>query len=132
MDRLLATHPNHSLKRWVGFARNFGDNAQESDYYEANAKRLITTWTMGFTVLDDYSARTWSGMVGNYYLQRWKLYYNTPKAQRDKALLDWQEKWIQTPYVSNTKPYNIPLEAAVDLFNKYNNGVLKLIPNVQK
>jgi len=132
IDRLLATHPNHSLKRWVEYARAYGDNVQESNYYEANAKRLITTWSRGFTVLDDYSARTWNGMVGDYYLQRWKLYYNTPKEIRDQALLDWQEKWIQTPYISKSKPFDNPLKAAIDLFTNYNNGTLKSIPNVQK
>lgn len=132
MDRLLLSHPNHSLKQWVEFARNFGDNAEESKYYEANAKRLITTWSNGFTILDDYAARTWSGMVGDYYLKRWKLYYNTPKELRDKALLDWQENWIQTPYASDTKPFEKPLEVAIALFDKYKSGPLKSVPNVQR
>jgi alpha-N-acetylglucosaminidase len=132
LDRLLATHPNHSLKRWVDFARNFGDNDEESMYYEANAKRLLTTWGKGLTVLDDYAARTWTGMVGDYYLMRWKLYYNTPKAIREQVLLDWQENWIQTPYVSDSKPFENPLEAANKIFNKYKNVTLKSIPNEQK
>jgi len=132
IDRLLASHPTLSLKKWVHDARNFGDNQVESDYYESNAKRLITTWGKGFTVLDGYAARNWSGMVGDYYRQRWKLYYTSPKATRDQDLLDWEEQWIKTPYVSNSKPYDKPLEAAIDLFNKYNNGTLKSIPNVQK
>jgi len=119
IDQLLASHPNHNLQRWVSFARKFGNNASESDYYEANAKRLITTWGKGFTVLDDYSARTWAGMVGDYYLQRWKLYYNSSKQMRDKDLLDWQEKWINTPYVSKSVPFEKPMDEVFRLFEKY-------------
>ena len=44
VDRLLASHPLYRLEEWVEFARNSGTTLQEKDAYEANAKRLITSW----------------------------------------------------------------------------------------
>lgn len=119
IDQLLATHPNHQLSKWVNFARNFGDSEKDKKYYEANAKRIITTWGKGFSILDDYSARMWNGLIADYYLKRWKLYYNYPKNIRDAKSLEWEEKWINTPWKSTSKPLQDPIESAYKLFMKY-------------
>ena len=58
VDRLLASHPLYRLEEWVELARNSGTTLQEKDAYEANAKRLITSWG---GIQEDYAARFWSG-----------------------------------------------------------------------
>ena len=82
------------------------------DRYEANAKRLITTWG-GWQ--EDYAARYWTGLVSDYYLPRLELWFDTG----DQALLDkWEEKWIQTPYNCTPEPFADPIEAAKRLLSE--------------
>jgi alpha-N-acetylglucosaminidase len=42
-----------------------------SDYYERNARTIITTWGGS---LNDYACRNWSGLLSDYYARRWQLY----------------------------------------------------------
>lgn len=66
-------------------ARDWGKTDLEKDAYEANAKRLITTWG-GFQ--EDYAARFWSGLIKDYYIPRMKLYFSEQRADLDR----WEEK----------------------------------------
>ena len=104
VDRLLASHPDYSLARWVDFARRSASDASLADRYEANAKRLITTWG-GWQ--EDYAARFWAGLISDYYIPRMEIYFSSERASLDQ----WEEKWINTPYVSVEKPFDNPLEA---------------------
>ncbi len=100
------SHPLHRLDRWVEQARNCGQSVVEKDFYEANAKRLITTWG---GIQEDYAARTWSGLIKDYYIPRLQLYFS------DKNLDDWEEKWITTPWHNTTETFQVPLDEAVRL-----------------
>lgn len=119
VNRLLASHPNYKLQNWVDYARSFGDSNLEKDYYEMDAKRLITTWGKGVTVLDDYAARTWSGLIADYYIPRWKLFYEAKKEKKEFDLPAWEENWINTPWKSSTKPFDNPVEEAYLLVQKF-------------
>ena len=44
MDRLLASHPIHRLDVWLNYARKHGSSQELKDYYEKNARRLVTIW----------------------------------------------------------------------------------------
>lgn len=118
IDRLLASHPNHKLSNWVKLARDFGDTPAESNYYESNAKRLITTW--GGDV-NDYAARTWSGLIGDYYATRWKKWIEAKKNGVHFDMLKWEESWINEPWEESTKAYDDPLEKAKGLVQTYIN-----------
>lgn len=107
-DKLLASHPLYRLQMWVDYARNCGTTPAEKDAYEANAKRLITTWG-GFQ--EDYAARFWSGLIKDYYIPRLNLYFSKQRADLDR----WEETWIQTPWRNTTVPFDDPLQAAVEL-----------------
>ena len=71
MDMLTAAHPYSSLQMWIAKAREMGSNQEVSNYYEKNARNLITTWGGR---LNDYASRTWNGLISDYYVQRWNLY----------------------------------------------------------
>ncbi|MEP5362574.1 MAG: alpha-N-acetylglucosaminidase [Reichenbachiella sp.] len=117
IDRLLASHPNHNLQRWVDFARSWGETSSEKQYYESNAKRLITTW--GGDPVNDYSGRVWSGLIRDYYVPRWINYYKDPNGNKKQGMRDWEENWIKTPGVSSISPYENPLQVAMETFAKY-------------
>ena len=112
IDRLLASHPNHKLENWVALARNFGNTPKEKQYYESNAKRLITTWGGG---VNEYAARTWNGLIGTYYAERWEMWLNAEKEDFKFEMLKWEEEWIQSEYKNETVPFENPLK---ELINK--------------
>jgi alpha-N-acetylglucosaminidase len=107
VDKLLATHPDYSLKLWVDYARANGEDPAKQDMYEANAKRLITTWG-GWQ--EDYAARFWAGLVGDYYIPRIKIYFNDGQP----ALDEWEENWIMTPWTGAEQAYENPVETALE------------------
>ena len=111
VDRLLASHPLYRLEEWVDFARNSGATPQEKDAYEANAKRLITSWG---GIQEDYAARFWSGLIKDYYIPRIQLYFSKDRNQ----IREWEETWITTPWSNTTTPFNDPVEAALNLLEK--------------
>lgn len=119
MDKLLASHPNHNLQKWVRLARNWGDTQAEKDYYESNAKRLITTW--GGDPVNDYSGRVWSGLIRDYYVPRWQQYHkdSSNTASKKRGMRQREEKWIMTPGVSKTALYADPLFVARKMYDKF-------------
>ncbi|MFC6996798.1 alpha-N-acetylglucosaminidase [Rufibacter roseus] len=112
LDRLLASHPTNRLQPWVDFARSHGKNTEQKNYYESNAKRLITTWG---GVNEDYAARIWSGLIRDYYIPRIKMNLYEPKAD----LNAWEEAWIKKPGVSKVTPFENPLAKAKELVNQH-------------
>lgn len=110
-DRLLASHPDYKLSKWVGYARAAALENRDKDKYEANAKRLITTWG-GYQ--EDYAARFWSGLIADYYIPRLETYFSYGQEKLD----DWEEKWIQSRYTGETEPYENPVEKAKELISK--------------
>ena len=71
LDTLNAAHPHATLSAWLEQARALGDTPELSDYYERNARTIITTWGGS---LNDYACRNWNGLLSDYYARRWQLY----------------------------------------------------------
>lgn len=94
IDALMAHHPTACLDRWLGFARGCGSTPGESRYYAANARRLITTW--GGPALAEYGSKVWNGLIRDYYVPRWRLYFEALQRGEEADLAQWEEKWIQS------------------------------------
>ncbi len=116
VDNLNAFHPLCTLGQWVKKARDYGSTPEIKDYYEMNARRLITTWGGN---LNDYADRSWSGLVGEYYAHRWQIYIdegiNSVKENRAfndearcKATHDYEQQWA----VSTHKPWTTAADKA--------------------
>ena len=102
LDDLNSHHANATLGHWIQQARDLGQTPVVKDYYEMNARRLISTWGGS---LNDYACRNWSGLMWDYYTKRWEIYIreatssviagkefdaNSFKSATDK----FQEKWV--------------------------------------
>ncbi len=112
MDRLLCSHPTHRMERWLTFARAHGSTPALQDYYEGNARRLVTIWG---PPVDDYAAKMWSGLIRDYYLPRWQQYRRHGKA----SLPEWERRWVEEKRgLSPGKPHAAPAEAAVQLLRQ--------------
>ena len=71
LDHLNSHHPHATLAQWLQQARDLGKASKVKDYYEMNARRLITTWGGS---LNDYACRNWNGLMWDYYAKRWENY----------------------------------------------------------
>ena len=72
-DALLACMPEFSFGDWLQAARNWGDTPEEKDYYEHDARMILTVWGDAIN-LTDYANRQWSGLVSSYYEPRWLMF----------------------------------------------------------
>ena len=115
LDMLLAEREDYRLEKWIDFARKWGINEKEKDYYEEDAKRQITVW--GGPYLSEYAAKFWSGLVRDYYAARWKNYYESLKSGTDFKMNPWEEKWIMKPYKSKNE-YILNLYEFISLVNQ--------------
>ncbi|MEX0298586.1 MAG: alpha-N-acetylglucosaminidase C-terminal domain-containing protein, partial [Kordiimonas sp.] len=117
MDRLLLSHPNRNLKDWLTFARKWGNSEEEQNYYESNARRLLTTW--GGDPVNDYAGRVWSGLIRDYYVPRWHTYHADASADPKTNMRQWEENWVMASGVSNATPYADPVAVAIEMFKKH-------------
>lgn len=87
VDALLSTHTSFMLGPWIADARALGTTKSEKDYYEQEARTILTIW--GGPVLNDYANRMWGGLVKDYYAKRWNLFFEAAiKAVRQGGELD--------------------------------------------
>ena len=131
LDRLLATNENFLLGKWIEGARNSVKEASEvvQDLYEFNARNQITMWGYQQNI-EDYASKQWAGLVGDYYMRRWKLlidYMLDSIMKGTKLDFDAYEKerfvlessWGQEHNRYPTKATGNSLEVAYELYNKY-------------
>ncbi len=76
LDELLASQPYFLVGKWIADARAWGATTEEADYFESNARNLLTTWGDRGNLLTDYADRSWAGLVGTYYKHRWELFFD--------------------------------------------------------
>lgn len=91
LDDLLSTRDEYSFERWINSAHSWAENEEEKKLYDYNATALVTVW--GYdedSVLFDYSWREWSGLVSDYYKQRWSMFIDMLKKSLDDGV-DYSE-----------------------------------------
>ena len=144
IDELLRTQQSFLLGKWIADARAMGVDYNEANYYEMNARNLLTTWGDKDQVLNDYANRTWAGLVSGYYLYRWELFFNeAEKAVKTcsgfdyKAYVnmvsDFEVKWWKDRSGNyNDKPEGDSFRIARKMYDKYSKLVCASISNNQK
>jgi alpha-N-acetylglucosaminidase len=133
MDELLASNENFLLGKWIADARKWGITLEEKNFYEWNARTIITLWEPAKkSQLRDYASKQWSGLLKGFYLPRWKLFLerlseslknedsqglDKKKFFSDLKEMEWQ--WIQRTDPYPPEPSGDTLEVAHRLFKKY-------------
>ncbi len=123
-DRFMESYPDFRIERWIDFARSWGDTPEQSDAYETNARRLITTWGPGKGPdgLNDYACRIWSGVIRDYYIPRWEHYFESMKSGEPFDFDAWEYKYVEEQRgVSPVEPYDDMVEAARELVESCRN-----------
>ena len=101
MDSLLRNHPILNMSRWLDFAERSGKTDAQKKQYLIDAKRIITIWG---PPIDDYSARVWGGLIGEYYLPRWKNYFASKKSGVPFDFASWERDWVYNHVTNDVKP----------------------------
>ena len=129
LDRLTACHPDFSLRNWIETARGFGNDDAAKDYYERNARTLISVWGDSYH-LTDYASRTWAGMVSTYYAPRWRMFTDRvtecaaagrPFDQQafDKDIRDFECTWLKPSHTLTYPEAGDAVIVARELAAKY-------------
>ena len=106
---------------------NLGTTFALKNYYEKNARNLITTWGGN---LNDYASRTWAGLVKSYYAGRWEIYFDAviaaaeQGAELDSQALNQKLAAFEQAWVESTDPVIIErhgtlLDTSRELLKKY-------------
>ncbi|MBR1538117.1 MAG: alpha-N-acetylglucosaminidase [Bacteroidales bacterium] len=75
MEELLSSQAYFLVGKWIADARAWGATPEEADYFESNARNLLTSWGDRGNLLTDYADRSWAGLVGTYYKPRWEMFF---------------------------------------------------------
>lgn len=135
MDALLSTQSAFLTGKWINDARMFGADDSEKDYYEKNARNLITTWGYKRKSLNEYANRGWAGLMKGYYKERWKMFtteviaaVKTNRPFDEKAfyqhVTDFEWDWVKQHDKYASSPEGNAIEIAGRLFSKYENEIM--------
>lgn len=131
-DRLLCSHPTLRLENWLAYASNWGGTLELKNYYERNARRIVTVWG---PPVDDYSARIWSGLLRDYYLPRWKQYFAAKRTGKASDITGWELSWVEKERgLSEAEPYKDVLAGCTELIARaksIDNSLLKTMNGEQ-
>lgn len=129
MDRLTACHPEFSLKDWVDAARSFGDTPDKKDYYETNARTLVSVWGDSYH-LSDYASRAWAGMLSSFYKVRWEMFIDAVMAAHesgqpfdsksfDARIWEFENSWARSSHQISYPSAGDPVAVAEEIRQTY-------------
>lgn len=130
LNTLLASNDSFLLGKWLYGAKKFGTNEMEQKYYEADARRIITTWGAAGRGLNDYANRSWADLTKTYYKPRWEKFINEIIVSTEKnetfdekrfknEIESFEGEWTKTndAYPSVASGQSIPISK--NLYKKY-------------
>lgn len=132
LDSLLVTDPNFLLGNWLSDAtKSAGINIpiELRKLINFNARNQITMWGPHENI-QDYAGKEWSGLVGTYYIQRWKLFINAISYSIRKPIplnmtdynerrFEFEQSWGNQLTAFPTTPSGDTLLVARSLLTKY-------------
>ena len=104
------------------------DIESEKEYYGKNARTLLTI--LSGPILNDYANRMWWGLVLDYYVKRWEIFFNIIRKSAynnndfdiesfNKELTLFENSWIDdiTSFLSN--PQGGTYEIAKRIYDRW-------------
>jgi alpha-N-acetylglucosaminidase len=79
-DALLETNEFFLLGRWLSYVPPWASSPPERDRMNYDARSILTTWgdrKASEAGLHEYANRDWAGLTSDYYLPRWKMYFDS-------------------------------------------------------
>ena len=136
VDTLLSTQSSFLLGKWIEDARSLGIDEASKNYYEENARTIVSTWGDKDQSLNDYANRTWGGLVSGYYAPRWEMFIdevirsvsNKQPFNADafhQRVTQFEIDWVKSHERYPSEPVSNAVEIATLLKNKYKDSILK-------
>jgi|GEM_PF-1160074 len=108
MDAFKGTNLNFRLGKWTQEARDAageveGATTATPDWYEYNnARTIVSTWSSPGTNLNDYSYRSWQGLIKDLYYPRWKYFFDHECKAGEYQFFEWNWAHGMTHEVGQT------------------------------
>ncbi|MGW1077486.1 alpha-N-acetylglucosaminidase [Streptomyces sp. NPDC002537] len=123
-DDVAGTHRAFLLGPWDAAARAMGTGPEESAELERAGRALLTIWggraTSDGGKLHDYANRDWHGLMGDFYLPRWRRWLeeleDALREGRAPRAVDWfalEEPWTRQGGAYPLRPVADPYRTAV-------------------
>jgi alpha-N-acetylglucosaminidase len=131
MDDMLQTNVNFLLGRWTSSARAWGSTTDEINLMEKNARLQITSWgEPSNEVLLQYAYKLWSGLVTDFYLPRWEIFFDfgTQSVENSKhfdymgyevKVVEFETQWVNGMKEFPTEPTGDTFKMSKKLYQKY-------------
>ena len=116
VDKFKGTNLNFRLGKWTQEARDAAEEVEGAtsatpDWYEFNnARTILTTWSSPNTNLNDYSYRSWQGLMKDFYLPRWKYFFDNNCNGTDYGYFEWNWAHGREYAVGQTAVSNVALK----------------------
>ena len=116
MDAFKGTNLNFRLGKWTQEARDaagevVGATTATPDWYEYNnARTIVSTWSSPGTNLNDYSYRSWQGLLKDLYYPRWKHYFDNNCTNAEYKFFEWNWAHGMTHRVGDSGISTTPLQ----------------------
>ncbi|MGL1892873.1 MAG: N-acetylmuramic acid 6-phosphate etherase [Spirochaetaceae bacterium] len=135
---LLSSRSEFRLDSWLNLVRNTGETTNEIEYYEKDARNIISKWgSLDNNELVDYANRDLSAMYLTYHLPRWQLFFDAcscslregnpideDKLNKQMNILEWD--WVIHPSITE-EAYTDEYKIVKKLTNKYKKNRVKYI-----
>ena len=108
VDAFKGTNLNFRLGKWTQEARDaaaevVGATTATADWYEFNnARTIVSTWSSPGTNLNDYSYRSWQGLIKDLYYPRWKYFFDHECKAGEYQFFEWNWAHGMTHEVGQT------------------------------
>ena len=77
LDALLCNFEEMSFYKWIGDAHKAAANDAEKRLLDESARAILTVWgPYENTYIFDYAGREWAGLIREFYLPRWNLFFD--------------------------------------------------------
>lgn len=131
LEAITSSNSHFMVGTWISSARDWGHDEMQKDYYERNARTIVTIWQpYREATLRDYASRQWSGMIEDYYRPRWSLFCRmlreslTSEAEFDnkafqEAVRDIDFDWTLAEKDYPDVPQNDAVREATRIWNDY-------------
>mmetsp|Transcript_24619 Transcript_24619/g.58133 ORF Transcript_24619/g.58133 Transcript_24619/m.58133 type:complete len:216 (-) Transcript_24619:25-672(-) len=136
LDTVLSSNKHFLLGKWLHSARSWAADDSPADFYERNARDLVTVWGNN-GVLNDYASKMWGGLCRTYYRQRWKIFFDMLSSSRadedfksfstevSDAILAFETKWQTMPLDISPVPVGDSIKTATAAYKQYGEAITK-------
>lgn len=137
LDTLLNTESAFLVGKWIADARAIGITDEDKDYFESNARNLITTWGEEDALLNEYGSRSWAGLTKTYYAYRWKEFFKDVNAAIEanvpfdeeayhKRICEYEGQWWRERlYEFNAEPVGDGMTIASEIAERYRDRLMQ-------